>query len=378
MAEFKRIAVILGNGFDLDLGLKTSYKDFWESEHCPKDYPAPIIRHLNQRWQSDIEAVKWYDLENELWYYYQKLENPRNPPDVLSEEEKEFLHNKEEWVLSGYLDEGEQAAVSSLIQKGYASAPNQYSGYRIPFWKDMLQSPVWRDREALNRIKKGLCRYLRSAIQVQPKNNTLARGLFLAVNAASRLGSTVDIFTFNYTPLELIFQRMAQVPIHYMHGNCNDERIIIGTRDDTEMFVEYDFLQKAMDDSFNPPDIVSALREADEVIIFGHSLGENDRQYFAPFFKKQSDDANPNKKDIVIFTRDTSSQREVKHAMQKMTAGHLSSLFSINQLTIIKSKMSETDWQQYMSFLMTLGFTQEEAEECIRRLPPKETTSRAS
>ncbi len=34
MSEPRKIVLILGNGFDLDLGLKTSYKDFWESEFC--------------------------------------------------------------------------------------------------------------------------------------------------------------------------------------------------------------------------------------------------------------------------------------------------------------------------------------------------------
>lgn len=29
--EPKKIVLIIGNGFDLDLGLKTLYKDFWES-----------------------------------------------------------------------------------------------------------------------------------------------------------------------------------------------------------------------------------------------------------------------------------------------------------------------------------------------------------
>lgn len=48
MAEPRKIVLILGNGFDLDLGLKTSYKDFWESDYCPKKYPAPLIRHLKQ------------------------------------------------------------------------------------------------------------------------------------------------------------------------------------------------------------------------------------------------------------------------------------------------------------------------------------------
>ena len=39
----KSIVLVLGNGFDLDIGLRTSYKDFWESDYCPKSYPAPLI-----------------------------------------------------------------------------------------------------------------------------------------------------------------------------------------------------------------------------------------------------------------------------------------------------------------------------------------------
>lgn len=31
--EFRKIIFVLGNGFDMDLGLKTSYKDFWESKY---------------------------------------------------------------------------------------------------------------------------------------------------------------------------------------------------------------------------------------------------------------------------------------------------------------------------------------------------------
>ena len=67
--------LILGNGFDLDLGRKTSYKNFYESEFCPKDYPAPIIKHLNEKWTDNLESVKWYDLENEILNYYEKIKH---------------------------------------------------------------------------------------------------------------------------------------------------------------------------------------------------------------------------------------------------------------------------------------------------------------
>ena len=54
MTEPRKVVLILGNGFDLDLGLKTSYKDFWESNNCPRNYPAPLIYHLNQYKKGDV------------------------------------------------------------------------------------------------------------------------------------------------------------------------------------------------------------------------------------------------------------------------------------------------------------------------------------
>ena len=58
----KRKVLILGNGFDLDLGRKTLYKDFYESDYCPKDYPAPLIHHLNKKW-----VIIWKLLSGMIW-----------------------------------------------------------------------------------------------------------------------------------------------------------------------------------------------------------------------------------------------------------------------------------------------------------------------
>lgn len=44
MEEPRKIVLILGNGFDLNLGLKTSDKDFWASKNCLKNYPAKSLR----------------------------------------------------------------------------------------------------------------------------------------------------------------------------------------------------------------------------------------------------------------------------------------------------------------------------------------------
>lgn len=89
----RSVVLILGNGFDLDLGLRTSYKDFYESRYCSKTYPAPLIIHLNTRWPDGLDKVRWYDLENELLNYFLKIkeEHPK-VNDVITSKEAEFLN----------------------------------------------------------------------------------------------------------------------------------------------------------------------------------------------------------------------------------------------------------------------------------------------
>ena len=363
----RNIVVILGNGFDLDLGLKTSYKDFWESKFCPKHYPAPLINHLNQQWPDNLEAVKWYDLENELLNYYNSIEDPYNPRDYITDKEKDYLKQLTPYLLKYGVPSDKVDIANSLLEKGVI----RYRGdtlctYDCPFQEEAQMPPIERDKKALSIIKERLCDYLKTLSKPEQSANSCASYLMSAINRCKEKGHIVDLFTFNYTDVK--FNKRY---IHYMHGNCADGNIIIGTRDDVNMASTYDFLQKGMDEYFSPPDIVSALKDADEVIIFGHSLGENDRQYFAPFFLKQTNYDNPIKKDITIFTRDTGSQQEIKRALQKMTNGNLSGLFSINQPTIIKTADIEEDREKLRSFLITHEINEDDTDTIIGRLLSK-------
>ena len=157
---------------------------------------------------------------------------------------------------------------------------------------------------------------------------------------------------YNYTPVLMRGQALKGINVHYMHGSCSDNSIIVGTRDDIDMVSSYDFLQKSMDDNYLPPDLVTALKNAEDVIIFGHSLGENDRQYFAPFFLQQSNVNNAQRKDITLFTYDNDSKRDVKRAMNRMTNGNLSALYSINQPTIIRSACLDEDQNLLYDFFV--------------------------
>ena len=370
--EPRKIVLILGNGFDLDLGLKTLYKDFWESEFCPKDYPAPLIHHLNQRWPDHLEAVKWYDLENEILNYYKSLRDPSMGSDILTTEEVEFLKQFTPYGFrcGWYNDKIE--LVQSLVNKGVLS----YRALPIPsvgehYKEDALQSPIWRDRKALQLIKKGLCDYLKSIMLPRDASTTIAFQVLASLDEEAGKGSTVNIYTFNYTHVQLNGRVPDNAQVHYLHGKCEDDMIIIGTRDDQNLNENYDFLQKSFDPAFNPPALVEDLNEADEVVIFGHSIGENDRQYFKAFFKQQTDYSHPRRKDITFFTKNEASETQLKRALQMMTDWNLSTLYGLNNIRIIKTGSIQADQKLLCDFLVKHGKEDFRTREFIGKLLQK-------
>lgn len=376
MPELKSIVLVLGNGFDLDLGLKTSYKDFWESDNCPKDYPAPLINHLNQRWPNNLDAVRWYDLENELYYYVKNISSGKSHRDVITEKERAFLEIvKPELISYGiYYEYNDQ--INSLLLKGILiEDTHQPQLYRIPHLKDLMKTPLERDAKALDLIKKGLGVYLKQVGFPNNNKKTVAFRVLKSVLNAVRAGNLAEIFSFNYTWLWLRDQTVDEIEVYNMHGKCNEENVIIGTRDDTSLKEDYAFVQKSFDPTFYPPHLVGSLHSADEVIIFGHSIGENDRQYFKAFFKEQSNYSHIVSKKITIFTKDHLSEIQVKLALQNMTDGNLSTLFGQNTMRIIKTNELREDLENrkmFKEFLLDHNTEERSAEEIIGDLLSRE------
>lgn len=372
MSEPRKIVLILGNGFDLDLGLKTSYKDFWESEFCPKDYPAPLIHHLNCRWEDGLDAIKWYDLENELLKYYLGIHDPDKGVDFITEEELAFLKDFSSYGFAcGWYDD-KVDLLQSLVDKGVLF----YREDPLPrMWEnrkeECLKSPIWRDREALRLIKDGLCNYL--SVLEFPRNasSTIAFQVLATLDEEARGGSFVNVYTFNYTRVQLNGKTPDYAQVHYLHGKCDDGKIIIGTRDDQNLNENYDFLQKSFDPAFNPPALVEDLKEADEIVIFGHSIGENDRQYFKAFFKQQTEYSHPKRKDITIFTLNDHSEIQIKRALEKMTDWNLSTLYGQNNIHIIKTRNLQEDQQLLFNFLVKHGKEVFRAREFVGSLQKK-------
>lgn len=368
MSEPRNIVLILGNGFDLDLGLKTSYKDFWESNFCPQDYPAPLIHHLNRKLAGHIHDVRWYDLENELLEYV----NNEDKTDIITEEERNYLEAIPDWRIGEItLFPFDDRYSKPLMTKGIIRIEENNFGQQvvyIPHKNDLSLDAISRDRNALLLIKKYLSNYLQSiTTNSDPYRYNTPFQVFRTLTDNMDNEPTLHVYSFNYTSIPWGFSADYRDIIHYVHGNCRNDNIIIGTRDE-DMEKDYCFLQKAFDKHFSPPPIVEDLDFADEVIIYGHSLGLNDRQYFKPFFTKQSGFDQSRKKDITIITRDDESEIEIKRSLQQLTDNQLSVLMSKNNVRFIKTDNLIEDASELNNFLIQHGTSVRDAMEIIGKI----------
>jgi hypothetical protein len=210
---------------------------------------------------------------------------------------------------------------------------------------DTFLSPVERDIKAIQKIKYGLTKYLEGIQDGNIKEDSVAATIIRTFTYNYEYIDEYVVYSFNYMTLHSIYNRNAVDTFNditqFVHGAIKDSNIIIGTKD-YKISPEYDFIQKSFDPQFNPPTLGVDLLLADDITIFGHSLGVNDSQYFKPFFEQQSQ-MTAKKKTITIFTKDEKSEMQIKRALQEMTNWNLSALYSMNDLQIIKTDTCKED-----------------------------------
>ena len=293
---------IIGNGFDLDLGWKTRYSDFARSNYWKRDYVFSGLKgHLERQKETD----KWFDLEKSLLEYAKKESN-RN-----------------------YL-------VPSLSPDG--------------------------DKQAFDELTKSLGDYLDEEQQRPINRESVASQIFRAVIANGKFDV---IYSFNYTDLHHIAKEIGiteKFNYEHVHGCLKDNSIILGVEDESDLMDGYSFLYKTFSPHYESHHIQYDLLDADEVVFFGHSLGQNDYHYFRQFFRNQCDENMPREKGkkITIFTYDDSSRISILEQLRNMNERKTSLLFSLNDFQVICTKDGKSE--RLLHFLKHLQQTGKEEE----------------
>lgn len=277
-----KTVVILGNGFDLDLGLKTSYRDFVMSQECKK------LRHGNRNNLLSMILDKfylqnWIDLEEELKELAQRLNA------VVLPKHKDF---KAEFL-------------------GITKCLHDY----LKGIQDSIKEDGLRQISCAAKLLELMCEY----------------------------PSEFEIFNFNYTDLNVFARALGYLndrnDLHFrnVHGNLGSGSIIVGFEDNVQNLQNFHYMVKTFNNNYSTSHVRESLLKAHEVIIFGHSLGSTDYPYFSEFFASKSSSPQGSNVPVKItfVTADENSKLSILKQLKNMNSSRTNVLCDRNDITFI-------------------------------------------
>ncbi len=302
-----KTVLILGNGFDMNLGLPTSYHHLVNST----EFQQEILKgnSLAQYLKTKENTISnWIGLENELVVYVSSV---RPNKDVFIQE---FTALKN--IISTYY---------KRVNESEPIKFNMASDVFIENYVGRLKHP---DEELLILNFNYTCTPMRvlDAYWKTP-------GKFLKY--ADQLLEIISCFTGEpYAP------KLKHLKEIHPHGTIVDN-IIFGVSD-KENVGEYIFLKKSVDRHYSPRFSSDDLLSANEIIIFGHSLGKTDHHYFKDLFMKQSE-IGAESKNIEIYYYGEQERLKVMNELDCLTEHRLSNLHMNNRIKFIDSSIADYD-----------------------------------
>lgn len=274
--------LIVGNGFDLSMGFKTSYGDFMKSSFFPK-YDSTLCSHLRKQFQDNMG---WIDIEKEL---------------------SEF---------SSMLISMKQDAKKKHIKLEYDSFREEYE-------------------ELKSSLKAYLQEETKRAFGPSPDNP--------AKRVIDQLPADSKIISFNYTS---IIERLTRDKFKdskgnllHIHGSLAPyDDIVFGVEDSAKLSKEHVFLYKAYSPHLKVQEFSDWLNSAERIIFYGYSLGDTDRQYFEKFFRKLCS-GDSSYTELVFYYYGQASYDNLIWQLQMLTNHKLTQLQILNKLEFIDCSM---------------------------------------
>lgn len=259
------IVFLIGNGFDINLGMKTSYADFYDD--YIKTYRTDS-EPINRLMKSIIQYKKtnlWADLEKGLGEYTEHV-------STVDELREIYFHLNE--ALMSYLSFQEldgkyQTSDAATILKKDLMSPQQ--GFR----------PRVR-QEIVNFMSPG--NVVTDDVHIITFNYT---NTIEEILAAGNLSLPVELGVKNNNGSKRILQS-----INHIHGTLNDPEVIMGVNDKSQ--IKNDKLAKdpsarsmlvKPETTINRGDLLDdkcekIMNQADMYCLFGLSLGETDQKWW--------------------------------------------------------------------------------------------------
>ncbi len=264
--------LIIGNGFDLNLKLKTGYPDFIESKHFKELLinDNEFAKYLNEK----KGLNNWIDIENELKIY-------SNTGPVKDRFILEFKSLK-------------RSLIEYLKTLDYENINQESPAYRL-----------------IEQVSK------------EP-------ALIIDYNYTPTI---TNIFTNLNGYFNIVNPNIKHVKIH---GSTENKDIIFGVEDSANISPHHIFLKKSVHKNFDRTDYSSLIENCTNLIVFGHSLGETDHSYFSEFLSQATFKSRGKKThNILLFHYGEEGYNNLFAQLDTLTRSRISGLKYFNNVDTI-------------------------------------------
>lgn len=282
--------LVIGNGFDLDLKFDTTYTHFFKSFFKGKLLFADST--LNQFLKKQFEErpdQNWYDLEAEIRKYALKCQLKEiNPTIDMDRQFMAFLRYSLNMTLNIFAHVTITEETNPYVERNISEYPELFiNPYQFQLSRDCL---AYQTCEELVRNPDCFDKIISF-------NYTMFRNYIKNI-ASESAGYDPDAIKLKMKELDLDNRFL---PIHISHKDCllpEDYKGpcsgfkgyslgICGVDDDIAVPRKMNFLKKSeqFDDTHTKDLALEYINHADDLVIFGHSLGICDYDYFKSYFR---------------------------------------------------------------------------------------------
>lgn len=276
----KKVTFILGNGFDLGLGLRTSYNDVYESYVKYKSDDNANIRRFKAELSNRKPYDKWSDFEMGMAEYAKELSS--------EEEFIECIRDFKQHMVEHLREENETIIKIPLNSDDVKILLKELDRSKITFYQGLTPN-------VMNQIKK------------------------LIDNSAVRY----NYVTFNYTTvLDRILFRFPfeELPLH-IHGTI-DKDVVLGvdniqqlntsnfkfSRKGKRAFIKTEFNKQYDKDRVETA--MKIINESDIICTYGFSMGDSDKTWINALIDWMIADKNHH---LVVYQYDTKKYNQYNY-----------------------------------------------------------------
>lgn len=351
-------SLIIGNGFDLNLGMVTDYRSFFYKLNSDDFFAKHADNPLLQFIKAKGEKENWYDFEGIIQEYATRSEQAVNLKMIdkllliidkaLKLDEESFKEIKGYKHLCGIVPEFDRVIEYTTKNNYLDFFTDNDIREKCEYIKKALSQYSEEQRywvkEAMRLLKDELVAFLKSA-KINNEENSLAfmiffsimgiydagyKGLTMKLSDYSKKyqGSFPDfkIVSFNYTDtisnLVKFLQRIKfdsridletddlKENFYRIHGALDSE-VIFGIDSECDIPNAFISLRKSNHISINAKQRFSDIIEnSKRIIIFGHSIYGIDYEYYADFLEKNKDT------EVVVIYHNEDGKKEFENEME--------------------------------------------------------------